>query len=172
MSEPLFLCGLAMAAFSVDQDRARGERAAQRVRARGGSAIDAALAAIEATFSRAIRHSTFKRRVAALVRGGPGHPAMRSRYQRLAERYPCANLDTAITIVERLYRAEIDARAAAVRLWGRCSRPRVALMLLQELRLMLRMVRRHAPMRYPGLVAAVLAEDAENFRELPAEAAE
>jgi hypothetical protein len=161
-----------MATFSVDQDRARGERAAQRVRARGGSAMVAALAAIEATFSPAIRHSTFKRRVAALVTGGAGHPEIRSRYQRLAERYPCANLDTAIVIVERLYRAEIDARAAAVRLWGRCSRPRVALMLLQELRLMLRMVRRHAPMRYPGLVAAVLAEDAENFRELPAEAAE
>jgi hypothetical protein len=46
-----------------------------------------------------------------------------------------------------------------VRLWGRCSRPRIALMMLQELRLVLRLVRRYAPMRYPGLVAAVLAED-------------
>jgi hypothetical protein len=161
-----------MAAFSVDQDRARGERAARSVRARGGSAMDAALAAIEATFSPAIRHSTFKRRVAALVEGGAGHPEIRSRYQRLAERHACANLDTAIVLVERLYRAEIDARDAAVRLWERCSRPRVALMLLQELRLMLRLVRRHAPMRYPGLVAAVLAEDAENFSEFAAEAAE
>lgn len=155
-----------MAAIGVDRDQARGERAAEIVRARGGSAMEAALAAIEATFSPAIRHSTFKRRVAGLVRCGAAHPEVRTRYQRLAERYPRANLETAIVIVERLYRAEIDARDAAVRLWGRCSRPRLALMLLQELRLLLRMVRRHAPARYPALVAAVFAEDVtENFAE-------
>jgi hypothetical protein len=162
-----------MAAIGVDRDQARGGRAAEIVRARGGSAMEAALAAIEATFSPAIRHSTFKRRVAALIRCGAAHPEVRSRYQRLAERYACANLDTAIVVVERLYRAEIDARDAAMRLWGRCSRPRLALMLLQELRLVLRMVRRYAPARYPGLVAAVLAEDgAESFAERAAEAAE
>jgi hypothetical protein len=162
-----------MAAIGVDRDQARGERAAEIVRARGGSAMEAALAAIEATFSPAIRHSTFKRRVAGLVRCGAAHPEVRTRYQRLAERYPRANLETAIVIVERLYRAEIDARDAAVRLWGRCSRPRLALMLLQELRLLLRMVRRHAPGRYRGLVAAVLAEDtAGDFTELATEAAE
>jgi hypothetical protein len=162
-----------MAAIGVDRDHARGERAAEIVRARGGSAMEAALAAIEATFSPAIRHSAFKRRVAGLIRCGAAHPEVRLRHQRLAERYACANLDTAIVIVERLYRAEIDARDASVRLWGRCSRPRLALMLLQELRLMLRMVRRHAPARYPGLVAAILAEEgAEDLTELAAEAAE
>ena len=162
-----------MAGIGVDRDHARGERAAGIVRARGGSAMEAALAAIEATFSPAIRHSTFKRRVAALIRCGAAHSEVRLRYQRLAERYACANFETAIVIVERLHRAEFDARDAAVRLWGRCSRPRLALMLLQELRLMLRMVRRHAPARYPGLVAAVLAEDgAGEFTELAAEAAE
>jgi hypothetical protein len=161
-----------MAAIPVDRDHARGRRAADSVRARGGSAMEAALAAIEATFSPAIRHSTFKRRVAGLVRCGAAHPEVRWRYQRLAELRAGANLDTAIVIVERLHRAEIDARDAAVRLWGRCSRPRIALMLLQELRLVLRLVRRHAPARYPGLVAAVIAEDgAENLAEL-AEAAE
>jgi hypothetical protein len=148
-----------MAAIRVDRDHARGRRAAEGVRARGGSAMEAALAAIEATFSPAIRHSTFKRRVAALVRYGAAHPEIRWRYQRLAERHAGADLDTAVVIVERLHRAEVDARDAAVRLWGRCSRPRIALMMLQELRLVLRMVRRYAPMRYPGLVAAVLAED-------------
>jgi hypothetical protein len=162
-----------MAAFSVDQDRARGERAARSVRARGGSAMDAALAAIEATFSPAIRHSTFKRRVAGLMARGAAHPEVRSRYQRLAERYAGANLDTAVVIIERLYRAEIDARESAIRIWGRCSRPRIALMLLQELRLVLRLVRRHAPARYAGIFAAVLAVDgAETFAELAAEAAE
>jgi hypothetical protein len=161
-----------MATIRVDRDHSRGRRAADSVRARGGSAMEAALAAIEATFSPAIRHSTFKRRVAGLIRCGAAHPEVRWRCQRLAERHAGANLDTAIVIVERLHRAEIDARDAAVRLWGRCSRPRIALMLLQELRLVLRLVRRHAPARYPGLVAAVLAEDgAENLAEL-AEAAE
>jgi hypothetical protein len=162
-----------MAVFPADRDHARGRRAAESVRARGGSALEAAVAAIEATFSPAIRHSTFKRRVAGLIAHGTAHPEVRSRYQRLAERYAAADLGTAVVIVERLYRAEIDARESAIRNWGRCSRPRIALMLLQELRLMLRMVRRYAPARYGGIVVAVLAEDAtETFGELAAEAAE
>jgi hypothetical protein len=162
-----------MAVFPADRDHARGRRAAESVRARGGSALESALAALEATFSPAIRHSTFKRRVAGLMAYGAAHPEVRSRYQRLAERYAGANLDTAVVIVERLYCAEIDARESAIRIWGRCSRPRIALMLLQELRLMLRLVRRYAPARYAGIVAAVLAEDAaETFAERAAEAAE
>jgi hypothetical protein len=162
-----------MATFRVDPDHARGRRAAEAVHARGGSALEAALAAIEATFSPAVRHSTFKRRVAGLMTLGAMHPDVRSRYQRLAERHAGANLDTAVAIVERLYRAEIDARESAVRIWGRCSRPRIALMLLQELRLMLRVVRRYAPARYDGIVTAVLAEDAAGtFAEIAAEAAE
>jgi hypothetical protein len=149
-----------------DRDRARGERAAERVRAAGGTAMEAALAAIEATFSPTLRHSLARRRVAALIRQGAAHPEVRARYQRLAERYPFANLDTAIVIVERLHRAELDARATAVRLWGRCSRPRVALVLLTDLRVMLRMVRRYEPTRYAALVAAVReAEEAGHMSE-------
>ncbi len=159
-----------MAVNPSDRDRARGDRAAERVCARGGSAMDAALAAIEATFSPALKHSLAKRRVAALIRQGAAHAEVRARYQRLAERYPLANLDTAIAIVERLYLAELDARATAVRLWGRCSRPRLALMLLADLRLILRMVRRYAPARYAGLVAAVL--DVEEHAGHMSEAAE
>jgi hypothetical protein len=162
-----------MAAFRVDRDHARGRRAAEAVRARGGGALEAALAAIEATFSPAIRHSTFKRRVRGLIACGAAHPEVRTRYQHLAERYAGANLDTAVVIVERLYRVELDARDSAIRIWGRCSRPRIALMLLQELRLMLRLVRRHAPARYAGILAAVLAEDAtKSVAELAGEAAE
>jgi hypothetical protein len=159
-----------MAVNPSDRDRARGYRAAERVRAAGGSAMEAALAAIEATFSPALRHSLAKRRVATLIRQGAAHPEVRARYQRLAERYPLANLDTAIVIVQRLHRAELDARATAVRLWGRCSRPRFALMLLKDLRLILRVVRRYAPARYAGLVAAVL--DAEEHAGHVSEAAE
>jgi hypothetical protein len=105
-----------MAAIPSDRDRARGDRAAERVRERGGSAMEAALAAIEATFSPALRHSLAKRRVAALIRQGAAHVEVRARYQRLAERYPLANLDSAVVIVERLRRAELDACATAVRL--------------------------------------------------------
>jgi hypothetical protein len=148
-----------MALSPLDRDRARGERAAERVRARDGSAMEAAVAAIEATFSPALKHSLARRRVAALIRQGAAHPDVRARYRRLAERYPLANLDTAIAIVERLHRAECDARATAVRLWGRCSRPRLALMLLEDLRLILRMVRRYAPARHSALVADVLTEE-------------
>ena len=112
-----------MAVNPSDRDRARGDRAAERVRARGGSAMDAALAAIEATFSPALKHSLAKRRVAALIRQGAAHAEVRARYQRLAERYPLANLDTAIAIVERLYLAELDARATAVAVVGPLQPP-------------------------------------------------
>ena len=132
--------------------------------------VEAALAAVEATFSPALKHSLAKRRIAALIREGAAHAEARARYQRLAERYPVANLDTAIAIVERLRLAELDARATAVRLWGRCSRPRLALMLLEDLRLILRMVRRYAPTRYDGLIAAVLG--AEESASHMSEAAE
>jgi hypothetical protein len=150
-----------------DRDRARGDRAAEPVRERGGSAMEAALAAIEATFSPALKYSLAKRRAAALIRQAATHAEVRARYQRLAERYPLANLDTAIVIVERLRRAELDARATAVRLWGRCSRPHVALMMLEDLRLILRIMRRYAPARYATLVAAVLdaGENADSMSE-------
>jgi hypothetical protein len=148
-----------MPSCRADRDLARGRRAAIGVRAAGGSALEAAFAHIEATFSPAMRHSTFKDRVAALIRAGAGHPEAWTRYRRLAERYPIANLDAAIMLVERMRRAELDARARAIHTWGHCSRPRLALMVLDELRLILRMVRRYAPLRYPSLIAAVLAAD-------------
>lgn len=148
-----------MAGGRTDRDLARGRRAAARVRAAGGSPLQVALARIEATFSPAMRHSSFKNRVAALMRGGVGHPEAQARYRLLAERHPAANLETAIILVDRLRCAELDRRAVAVGAWGQCSRPRLALMMLEELRLILRMVRRYTPARYPGLVAAVLGAD-------------
>jgi hypothetical protein len=157
----------------TNRDDRRGRRAALRVRTTGGSALDAAYARIEATFSPPLWHAMFKERVAALIRGGASHPAARTRYQRLAERYPHADLATAIILVERLRRAELDARATAARIWGRCSRPRLAIMVLDELRLILRVVRRRAPARYPVLLAAVLAaEPGGQAVDIAAEAAE
>jgi hypothetical protein len=139
----------------VDRDLVRGRRAAESVRAAGGSAVEAALTHIEATFSPAMRHSIFKDRVAMVIRHGPLHPQA-SRYRGIAERHPIATLDTAILIVERRRRAELDARAKAMEAWGRCSRPRFAIMLLDELRLILRLLRRYAPAQYPSVLAGML----------------
>ena len=148
-----------MATFRTDRDLQRGRRAAARVRAAGGSAVAAAYAHIEATFSPAMHHAAFKDRVAALMMAGPAHPEAWTRYRRLVERYPAANIDTAIVLVERMRRSEIEARAASVRSWGQSSRPRLTLMILDEVRLILRMLRRYAPARFSGLMAAIQAGD-------------
>jgi hypothetical protein len=144
----------------AERDLLRGRRAAALVRQSGGSALAAACAHIEATFAPASRLSIYKDRVAALIAGGCGDAQVRSRYRRIAERYSSATLDGAIAVVERLRHAEFEARAAAIRAFGHCSRPRLALMVLDELRLILRLLRRYAPARYPALLAAILAAEA------------
>jgi hypothetical protein len=163
-----------MTILRTDRDLARGRRAAALARGGGGSALQAAYAHIEATFAPAMGRSIFKDRVAALIAGGAGHTAARARYRRLAERHPIINLDAAIALVGRMREAEFEARATAIRTWGHSSRPRLPLMILDELRLILRVVRRHAPLRYPDLIVAVLAADvaSEDFRNGAAEAAE
>jgi len=149
-----------MATSRADRDLHRGRRAASRVCADGGSALAAACAHIEATFSSAMRHSMFKDRVAAVMKDGIANPAMSLRYGRLIERHAVTSLDAAIVLVERMRRAEREARAAAGRNWGHCSRPRSALMILNELRLILRMQRRYAPAHFSDLIAAVQAHEA------------
>jgi uncharacterized protein YigA (DUF484 family) len=148
-----------MLSLGAERDFARGRRAAARVRASGGSAVAAACAHIEAAFAPPMRHSMFKDRIAALMAGGAGHAEARARYRGLAEQYPAATLDGAIATVERLRREELEARAAAIRIWGHCSRPQLALMMLDELRLILRVVRRHAPSRFSELVAITTATE-------------
>jgi hypothetical protein len=150
---------LAMLTCRIDRDLQRGRRAAARVRADGATAFAAACAHIEATFSPAMHHSTFKDRVATLMKGGIAHPEAWGRYRRLVERHPITNLQAAIVLVERMRRVELEAHAASVRSWGHCSRPRLALMVLDEVRLILRMLRRYAPARFPALMAEVQAAD-------------
>ena len=148
-----------MATSRTNRDLQRGRRAAARVRAGGGSALAAAYAHIEATFSPAMHHAAFKDRVAALMVGGAAHAEALTRYRRLVESYPAANLDTAMVLVERMRRAELEARAASVRSWGQSSRPRLTLMILDEVRLILRMLRRYAPARFPDLMSTIEAGD-------------
>jgi hypothetical protein len=106
-----------------------------------------------------MHHATFKDRVAALMKGGTAHPEAWTRYRLLVERHPIANLDTAIVLIERMRRAEIEARSASIRNWGRCNRPRLTLMILDEVRLILRVLRRYAPAPFSTLTAAVRAAD-------------
>jgi hypothetical protein len=148
-----------MATSRTDRDLQRGRCAAARVRAGGGSALAAAYAQIEATFSPAMQHATFKDRVAALTKRGAAQPEAWTRYRRLVECYPIANLDTAIVLVERMRRAEIEARSASMRSWGRCCRPRLTLMILEEARLILRVLRRYAPARFCELMTVIQTAD-------------
>jgi hypothetical protein len=137
---------------------------------RGGTALEAACGHIEATFGPALRHSILKDRVAAAIGRGAGHPAVWTRYRHLAERYPAARLDTAIVLIGRLRVTECEARAAAIRAWGHSSRPRIALMVLDELCLILRMVRRYAPASYSDVINTVLgAENATAATDAAAE---
>jgi hypothetical protein len=106
-----------------------------------------------------MRHSIFKDRVAGLIRRGAAHPEVRMRYRTLVERHPIRSLDTAITLVDRLRCAELEVRAAAIRSWGHCGRSRLTLMMLDEVRLILRMLRRHAPTRFTDLVMEIRAVD-------------
>lgn len=146
-----------MATNRTDRDLARGRRAAARSRYHGGSALAAAHAHIEASFSLATHRSVFKDRVATVIRLGAAHPAVRHRYRILVARRPFATLDAAIVAVERMRCAELEARAAAAGSWGYCGRSRLALVLLDEIRVVLRMLRRYAPARFAGLAAEVLA---------------
>lgn len=139
-------------------DLRRGECAAARLRIGGGGAIAAAYAQVEATFSPASHHAVFKDRVAALIERGPAHPEVWMRYGMLAKYRP-ANLAEAIACVERMNRAEVTTGRAALQNWGRCSRPRLAMMRLAELRLILRLLRRFEPGQFPGIVATVLHPD-------------
>lgn len=151
--------GTIMQRHRIDQALQHGRQAAGRIRRHGGSPLAAAHAQIEAAFSPSACHARFKDRVAALIRMGPANPEVRMRYRVLAQRYRPAILDRAIALVEGLRDAEIAARAGAVRNWGAGGRPRLALMILDELRLILRAVRRFVPACFPGIVAAVLAAE-------------
>lgn len=129
------------------------------------TAMKTALAKIDHAFSPAARIEHHKRHVRQIMRLAPNHPEIWMRYQRLAERYPTVSLDAAIAIVEQMYRVELDNRATALMLWGRVSRPRLALMLLREARVVLRWFRRYDQSLFAGvrdlIVCPELAEAAE-----------
>ncbi len=151
--------GTIMPKYRIDQALQDGRQAATHIRRHGGSPLAAAYAQIEAAFSPSACHARFKERVAALMRSGPTDPEVRMRYRILAERHRAVGLDGAIVLVERLRDGEITARAATARNWGANGRPRLALMIIDELRLILRVVRRFMPACFAGILAAVLTDE-------------
>ncbi len=139
------------------RDLERARRAAVAARAQGASAVDVALAQIDAVFDRAAVVNAFKLRVAHFIRLGPHHTAVRARFVTRAELLRGRSLDAAIVLVERWWRAERTAFAIASAL-GRGSA--LSLEVLGELRLILRLMRsKRLHAQFPALVAA-LGEEA------------
>jgi hypothetical protein len=112
-------------------DLERARRAGAAARAQGASAMDAA-------FDQAAVVNAFKLRVEETWRRGPQHPAVRARFSARAELLRGRNLDAAIVLAERWWRAERKAFQLAS-VFGRGNS--LSLDVLAELRLILRLMR-------------------------------
>jgi hypothetical protein len=149
--------------------RPRTERDAERMRAVAAnrpakdSAMDRALAQIEAAFGEAAAVNDFKLRVERLFQLGLRHPAARARFRARAEMLAGCNLTTATAKIERWWREE--RRAFQIRsAFGYGNR--LSLEVLRELRLVLRL------MRFKGMHAEFSTIIAALHGTLIAEAAE
>ena len=133
-----------------DRDRAR------RAATASPSALDAALAEIGTAFDEAAKINAFKLRVERSLRRGPLHPAVRARFGTRAGLLRDRNLDAAIALTERWWRDERHAFFIASAL-GRGVR--LPIDVLQELRLILRLIRfKRLHAQFPAIVAAVCDE--------------
>jgi len=130
-----------------DRAMARGRRASASARAAGKSAVQAAIACIEAAALRPAEQLTNRvRRIMAL---GPQHPEVALRYRNYEDGLPSnIKLCQAIWLIDCEYRRERDMIARSIRLWGQNNRPRIDIMRLRELRLMLRFARRFDAARF------------------------
>ncbi|HEX4407365.1 MAG TPA: hypothetical protein VH206_01205 [Xanthobacteraceae bacterium] len=113
--------------------------------------MDQALAQIGAGFGEAAAVNRFKLRIEFWMRAGPQHRAVRARFGRRAERLLGLDLDGAVFAVERTWREERKAFQIASA-FGRGNR--LGMMVLSELRLILRLMRRR---RMQGEFGAVVA---------------
>lgn len=119
-------------------DLERARRAGAAVRAQAGSAMDAALAEIGAAFGEAAVVNAFKLRVEETWRYGPQHPAVQAQFSARADLLRGKNLDAAIALTDRWWRAERKAFQIACA-FGRGNS--LSLDVLAELRLILRLMR-------------------------------
>lgn len=144
-----------------DTERLRAVAAAHR--SASHSAMDRALAQIEAAFGEAAAVNDFKLRVERLCRLNLHHPALRARFGVRAQMLCGCTLATATVKAERWWREERRALQIASA-YGRGSR--LSLEVLREARLVLRLMRlkrMHAEFRtiLSALRGDVTAEAAE-----------
>lgn len=131
----------------------RARRAGAATRARGASAIDAALAEIGTAFDAAATVNAFKLRVEETWRHGPQHPGVRARFSVRAELLRGKSLDAAVVLAERWWRAERKAFQIAS-VFGRGNS--LSLDVLAELRLILRLMRwKRMRGHFPAIIAAL-----------------
>lgn len=139
------------------RDLERARRAGAAARARGLTAMDAALAQVQAAFDDAAIVNAFKLRVEHWLRLGPHHPAVRARFSARGALLKGRSLDAAIVLVERWWRDERKAFQIASAL-GHGSG--LSLQVLRELRLILRLMRRKRMQAQFDLILAALRDEA------------
>jgi hypothetical protein len=122
----------------AERDLERARRAAEAARSGSRPALAAALAQIGAAFDEAATINGFKIKVERLIRLGPDHPAVRSRFAARAAMLHGRSLDTAIVTIER-WRWDEQRAFAIASAFGRGSR--LSLQVLDEIRLLLRWLR-------------------------------
>jgi hypothetical protein len=120
------------------RDRDRISRAGEIAKAGGGSALDIALAKIDAAFDRVAAVNAFKIRVELLLQTDRHHPALRARFGARARMLSGRSLEASVLAVERWWRDEQKAFAIASAFGGG---HRLSLDVLRELRLILRLAR-------------------------------
>ncbi len=143
------------------RDMERGRQEAARVRAAGGSALDAAIAQIGTSFDGAAAINSLKLRVLNWIRLGADHEAVRARFGARARMLAGLSLAEATATVERCYREEKRALEVA-RAFGRGNA--LSLDVLIELRLMLRLARRTLTNRQFRVIVARITDAAEGRR--------
>jgi len=135
------------------RDFERARAAAGAAQTASGSALDAGLAQIGATFDEAAAVNGFKLRIEHWLRLGPRHAAVRARFGARAAMLSGAGLDAANAAVERWWRAERKAfQIASAFGYGN----RLALEVLREMRVVLRLMRSKRMHAEFGAITAAL----------------
>jgi hypothetical protein len=152
-------------------DLNRGRIAALKARSRGDSALQAALAAIGATFGDAAVINGLKLRVEDMIKRGPCDQITRARYSGVAnmlQNRDCGNIDSSIAVVESFYRYHRKSPKIASFI---DSQRRWPLEVLRELRLILRLIRRYRHRtgydQLPGILSFIISESIFTSHILP-----
>lgn len=121
-------------------------------------AMAAALDRIERECGMSAVHKRLKDRCRFVLRRGPAHPAVKARYGARAAMMWGFSTWRAVLWVERCYADELRAFEIACS-YGRGTR--LSVVILEEMRLILRWLRRNWPGDFRALVAEVLEGHAE-----------